>query len=76
VACYINATSTCDCTFRASFAGQSVSMLVVARVKTAQEQRIGVQVVEIFKVLESLSFLAHNLKVVSSNLTPATKSSK
>lgn len=27
---YINATSTCDCTFRAGFAGQSVRLPMVA----------------------------------------------
>ena len=53
---YINATSTCDCTFRAGFAGQCVRVPMAARVKTAQEQRLGAQVVEIPKLLESLRF--------------------
>jgi hypothetical protein len=52
----INATSTCDSTFRAGFAGQCVRVSMVARVKAAQEQRLGAQVVEIPKLLESLRF--------------------
>jgi hypothetical protein len=38
---YINATSTCDCTFRAGFAGQCVRVPMAARGETAQEQRLG-----------------------------------
>ena len=53
---YINATSTCDCTFRARFAGQCVRVPMDALVKIAPEQRLGVQVVEIPKLLESLGF--------------------
>jgi hypothetical protein len=38
---YINATSTCDCTFRVGFAGQSVQMSMDARVKIVPDQRVG-----------------------------------
>ena len=37
---YINATSTCDCAFRAGFAGQSVRVPTDARVKNSPEQRL------------------------------------
>lgn len=38
---YINATSTCDCTFRAGFARQSVQVPMDARVKDVPDQRLG-----------------------------------
>jgi hypothetical protein len=38
---YINATSTRDCVFRDGFAGKSVQVLMLARVKITPNQRLG-----------------------------------
>ena len=53
---YINATSTCDCTFQSSFAGQCVRVPTDVRVKIAPDQRLGAQVVEMVEILELLGF--------------------
>ncbi len=37
---YINATSTCDCGFRADFAGESARVLMDAGAKIARDQRL------------------------------------